>query len=84
LPPKISLPNVLLPSLRSPVGSSGHSPGILTIWNRAAASHVVNSGGFRPAQVAKRVAGKPIASRRILAPDNQRDKDDDDINRNRS
>jgi hypothetical protein len=37
-----------------------------------------------PPQVVKRVAGKPIASRRILAPDNQRDKDDDDINRNRS
>jgi hypothetical protein len=35
-------------------------------------------------EVVKRVAGKPIASRRILSPDDQRGKDDDEIDRNRS
>jgi hypothetical protein len=34
--------------------------------------------------VVKRVAGKPIASRRILSPDDKADKDDDEIDRNRS
>jgi len=32
-------------------------------------------------EVVKRVAGKPIASRRILSPDDKRDKDDDEIDR---
>jgi hypothetical protein len=32
--------------------------------------------------VVKRVAGKPVASRRNLAPDDKRD-DDDEIDRNR-
>ncbi|MGC2345621.1 MAG: hypothetical protein WA630_16855 [Mycobacterium sp.] len=35
-------------------------------------------------EVVKRVAGKPIASRRILSPDEKRHKDDDEIDRNRS
>jgi hypothetical protein len=34
-------------------------------------------------EVVKRVAGKPIASRRILAPDDKRDDDEDEIDRNR-
>jgi hypothetical protein len=35
-------------------------------------------------EVVKRVAGKPIASRRILAPDDKRDDDEDEAGRNRS
>jgi len=35
-------------------------------------------------EVVKRIAGKPIASRRILSPDDKRDKDDDEIDRNPS
>jgi hypothetical protein len=35
-------------------------------------------------EVVKRVAGKPIASRRILAPDDKRDDDEDEARRNRS
>ena len=35
-------------------------------------------------EVVKRVAGKPVASRRILAPDDKRDDGEDEIDRNRS
>jgi hypothetical protein len=34
-------------------------------------------------EVVKRIAGKPVASRRILAPDDKRDDDEDEIDRNR-
>ena len=34
-------------------------------------------------EVVKRVAGKPVASRRNLAPDDKRDDDEDEIDRNR-
>jgi len=34
-------------------------------------------------EVVKRIAGKPVASRRILTPDDKRD-DEDEIDRNRS
>ena len=35
-------------------------------------------------EVVKRIAGKPVASRRMVAPDDKRDDDEDEIDRNRS
>jgi hypothetical protein len=35
-------------------------------------------------EVVKRIAGKPVASRRMVTPDDKRDDDEDEINRNGS
>ena len=54
-----------------------------TVKNGAPVQGRITSPQTTP-EVVKRIAGKPVASRRMVAPDDKRDNDEDEIDRNRS
>ena len=54
-----------------------------TVKNGAPVQGRITSPQTTP-EVVKRIAGKPVASRRMVAPDDKRDDDEDEIDRNRS
>jgi hypothetical protein len=54
-----------------------------TVKNGAPVQGRITSPQTTP-EVVKRIAGKPVASRRMVAPDDKPDDDEDEINRNRS